>query len=118
MGGDAVVPNEPAGTMVGRTYRGELPAVTAHFQSSPHPSSRSGCRISGFPPPPKSVRTWQVPSSGESEAAKQGLSPAGNTTSPRQSFGVKWLKSRGFKGLFILVAAITLLVLVIQQLMR
>lgn len=92
--------------------------MTTHSHSSQHPSSRSGCRISGFPPPPKSVRTWQVPALGEIETEKHGLSPAGNSTPPPQSFGVNWLKSRGLKGLFGLVAAITLLLLVIQQLMR
>ena len=61
---------------------------------------------------------WQVPAAGEIEAEKQGLSPAGNMASTCQSFGVKWLKSRGFKGLFVLVAVVTLLVLVIQQMMR
>ncbi len=35
--------------------------MTAVPSSSPPPSSRSGFHTTGFPPPPKSVRLWAVP---------------------------------------------------------
>jgi hypothetical protein len=92
--------------------------VAAYPQSSQPPSSRSRSRISGFPPAPKSVRTWRVPASEESQAGKLWLSPTGNSTSPPQSFVVHWLMSRGFRGVFVLVTAITLLVLAVRQLMK
>jgi len=92
--------------------------MTTHVQSSQQPPSRFGCRISGVPPPPKSVRMWQVPAAGESEAEKQGLSPAGHSTSPPLSFEASWLTARGFTGVVVLVATISLLLLVIQQLTR
>lgn len=90
--------------------------MTTHSQSSQQPSPRSEFRILGFPPPPKSVRTWKVPASGEIEAAKPGLSPVGNSISSPQTFGVNWLRSRGVKGVCVLVAAITLLAIVIKRL--
>jgi hypothetical protein len=92
--------------------------MAAYPQSSQHPSSRSGFRISWFPPPPKSVRTWQVPASEGSQADKLGLLPPGNSTSPSRSFVVNWLRLRGFRDGFVFWATIALLVLAVRHLMK
>jgi hypothetical protein len=91
-------------------------AIRPH--SSPPPSSRSGFRISGFPPPPKSVRTWQVPASEQCETEKPGQSHADKVTPRLRAILWCWLAQNGFTLVLILAAAITLLVLAIRQLTK
>jgi hypothetical protein len=54
--------------------------VTAVPSSSPSPSSRSGFHTTGFPPPPKSVRLWAVPTGRGADALGEKL--AGRSAPP------------------------------------
>jgi hypothetical protein len=54
--------------------------VTAVPSSSPPPSSRSGFHATGFPPPPKSVRLWAVPTGHGADELAEKL--AGRSAAP------------------------------------
>jgi hypothetical protein len=64
--------------------------VTAVPSSSPPPSSRSGFHTTGFPPPPKSVRLWTVPTGRGADELAEKL--AGRIAPPCAKCGSpRWL---------------------------
>ena len=92
--------------------------MPVQYTNSSQPSSNSGYRNKGFPPPPKSVRTWPVPGAEESEPEKSGLATAGKTADQIPSVRLKWLFARDFAWLWMVLLLIALVCVVVKQVMR
>jgi hypothetical protein len=100
------VPNEAQSDM----------AASPHSGTSRPP--RSGIRGIGFPPPPKSVRSWQVPASEEIEPEKPALASTGKAASLPTRATVKRRFARECAWLVITLLLITVVLVVMNRVMR